>query len=169
METLTLENICHYLPYGLKLWSTLRNTPVDVVGFDKDSLLIQYLDRAKYHSMIGGFNPILRPMNLTKSIVVDGKEIIPIVELAKIAFPELQWFLFAGNCRAKTEDSLVSVDFGYNKEAFAFWCHRVRMITVKNQLALFKKLYEWKMDADGLIGLGLAIDADTLPVNPYNS
>jgi hypothetical protein len=161
METLKLENIASYLPYGLKLWSDIKNAPVDVIGFEKDSLIICYDIFDKYYIAFGALKPILSPMDLTKPIILEDKEVIPIVELAKISIPHFTWSI-----NDKGEATYIDSSFYYLGNDFCvYWQGEAHI--AKNQLALFKWLYANKFDIDGLIEKGLAIDVNTLERNPY--
>lgn len=174
METLTLENICPYLPYGLKIDTSYYDDEYSVVvGFNDYNLITwdgqwasTYGKKIEQEYSIEHVKPILRPMNLTKSIVVDGKEIIPIVELAEICCKTNDWALWNG--KAQRGGYMNSEMFSYQSNNFYRW-DSDGPNHVENQIVLFQKLAEWKIDFMGLIEKGLAIDAYTLDVNPYNS
>lgn len=109
-------------------------------------------------------NPILRKMSqLTEKIIIDGVERIPIVELAKIAFPQLSmdWEFYED---IKKAINTFGVTFGY-EDGF----YTISSMKVPRQLQLFQWLYKHKFDLHGLIGAGLAVDASTLDINPYDN
>lgn len=187
METLTLEHASNYLPHKLKVLHTefemegcyTQVVTLSTAGEECLTFTDHKWGASDYHYEVES-NPeikfILRSMDLTKPIQVDGKEIIPIVELFNIG---------CGN-NADIYGVSIKQFSGYIKISTSIeelrYLPKVNCFIYKslgdegeewnppfNQLALFKKLYEWKMDVYGLIDLGLAIDADTLPVNPYNT
>lgn len=140
------------------------------IGFIKK--VCTYLHHVTYHIGIKGlqthystekFKPILRPMDLTKPIIVDGKEIIPILELANI-YQKQDWELthegFAIN-----ED--LSEEFGIRHGCFSVMDNTYDLLSL-NQLPLFQWLFKHKFDVFNLIPQNLAIDVNTLTTNPYN-
>lgn len=191
MEKLTLENIAPYLPYGLKFQSKsnypIIGTPeaIEIMkDDDTDEIItvdITISDLSKKESernlSLKNLTPIIRPMDLTKSITIDGKEVIPIVELAKIA----GFICIYGRIEANKGQRLVyhngGIAFCFNPTDGAFSYERITSAAnnfdighvVFNQLTLFKWLYANKFDVDGLIEKGLAIDVNTLETNPYNT
>ena len=109
--------------------------------------------------------PILRPLSdLYKTITHNGKEIIPIVELAKIYSPAGNWYFHDLFKEALAND----YRFGYSSVNRCFsskyknYCN-----TVYNQYQLFDYLHELKIDYRGLIDAGLAISVYDLENNPY--
>lgn len=154
-EKLTLEHIAGHLPYGLKYILPDTNKPIiDYVTFSEAwALLPQHGSKRKM---------ILRRLDLTKPILVEGKEVIPIVELAKIAFPgeSHEWKLRNNRGLAINYYHLI---FGYKQGGF----YTLKSMEIPNQKLLFQWLYKNHYDLDGLIDLNLAIDVDTLEVNPY--
>lgn len=97
--------------------------------------------------------PLLRPLsNLTKEIEIDGKKFVPIVELAKLAYPDLAWEF--DRTRAISEWNSERAYFFFNKNSF-FACFFNN--SIPNQLVLFQKLFEWHFDIFGLIDQGLAL------------
>lgn len=160
---LTLENIAPYLPYGLKrrLYGNFpiiegnENIVDDIrtVAFDDPKLIRQLIewDTAK---------PLLFPLSsLTKEITVDGKTFVPIVELAKIAFPKKNW----NNKGFASNGHFEKYHFYISKGVFVMRVNDKVKVPSPNQLTLFKKMYEWKIDVENLIDAGLA-----LPVTENN-
>lgn len=165
-EKLTLEHIAPYLPYGLKVQ---RKTGYNykVKGAIGNSLYYEY--DAGFG--IENCKPILRPMDLTKPI---KNGIIPAIEIAK--------FMDNGHNHTDSNFRLYSgvIIVGTGK------CddvHDVRISLSNNTIysikmdgneAMFetsrrirKWLYDNKFDIDGLIDAELAIDVNTLEINPY--
>lgn len=165
MERLTLQDICPYLPYELKVECNNINN-------DKQykTVVLQFTNSytdITAMSVLGSkwIKLILRSMDLTKPIVVDGKEIIPIVELAEICCKTNDWVLWNG--KAQRGGYMNSEMFSYQGNNFYRW-DSDGPNHVENQIILFQKLAEWKIDFMGLIEKGLAMDADSLNINPYN-
>lgn len=152
---LTLEHIASFVPHGLKV-----NTPAglrQVHGYVNNK--IQLRDG---ECLINYCVPILRKMDLTKSITIDGVEKIPIRVLAEIAFPSYNW-----NNKGFAKNN--TKHFYFSKGSFFMKVGTTTRVGSPNQLALFQWLYAHKFDIFGLIEKDLAIDADTLDVNPYNT
>lgn len=176
MEQLTLEHIAPYLPYGLYGLAedrTRLDKLLGVYGTGGHSLTmccrVNNHNTVDYRIEIEDLKPLLRPMDLTTAIIVDGKEVIPIVELAKISFPNVKWYLANDfSCRGLAEDR---ERFAYRRDLKAFVAAYRGLIEkveiVPNQIALFQWLAKNKFDYMGLIPLGLAIDVNTLNENPY--
>ena len=149
---LQLEQIQGYLAHGL------------MIKYYSDRLtIIGEFDLCDLEYCLNNSKPILRKLDLTKLITVNGVEIIPIVELAKISYPDKIWYFERNNCYSECG---LYFYFDYKN----FYCMGINNpLSVYNQLQLFKWLYANKFDVEGLIDAGLAIDADTLETNPYNS
>jgi hypothetical protein len=190
MKTLELRDICGYLPYDLMALQT--NTEfhpervvwvtgvMDVDGryppeiyhnkeIEGFTLCYRIDEKSSGSGPIKFFKPILRPLSdLYKTIIHNGKEIVPIVELAKIAFPGFEWELNPN----KKEAVCNRYDLYYYKIENCFYSNYTvngHIITsvIKNQYQLFDYMNELKIDYRGLIDAGLAIDANTLGANPY--
>jgi len=108
------------------------------------------------------FKPLVRPMSsLTKPIVVDGKEIIPIVKLLDISVG-LNWSdtdlyeirSVPGEWSVKIKGTDGS--FGYNIDAGFYHISGGSFTLVRNQLALFQQLIAWSFDIFGWLEKGLA-------------
>jgi hypothetical protein len=165
---LELKDVCGYLPHGLKVAIDRGETRAVATCFGElNEDLRAYSERAN-EVFIGendNMKPILRPLSdLYKTITHNGKEIVPIVELAKVSFPKFSWGTspnkfgaFAGAYR---------FDFYENIKCFDCSCNG-RQVVVDCQIQLYDYLNELKIDCRGLIESGLAIDANTLEINPY--
>jgi len=178
---LQTEQIQGYLAHGLRFISELdkpyeefgKNTVHTLNGIEElfgDYCLISKQLKDAYPTHL--CKPILRKLDLTKSIKVNGVESKPIVELAKIAFPNVIHWHIAGDssCRGGDDERY---RFAYRKDLYAFvhvyYGLHISDGHVPNQKQLFKWLYANLFDVDNLIDKGLAIDADTLEINPYNN
>lgn len=173
-EKLTLENIAPYLPYGLKL---------EYEGNISEMNEINILNSIYYGK------PILRLMDLAKPIIVEGKEIIPIVELYNLSqgiayspdyhrvdIMSSSWVCidkkghWLYNFRMFTTEIDVRLGIGYGFES---WTTDLRNDNkkeqnVNNQNLIFQWLFKHKFDVFWLIEKGLSIDVNTLEINPYN-
>jgi hypothetical protein len=158
---LELKDICGFIPNNLA-----------ILVYDNRIVITHYINDKfgkPTYTTIAGENilsdyckPILRPLSdLYKTITHNGKEIIPIVELAKIAYPDTDWYLTEGGAE---------LDIGYEYITFSFVRNSFSKSNggVANQVQLFDYLNELKIDYRGLIDAGLAIDCNTLEVNLYN-
>jgi hypothetical protein len=163
MRTLELREICGYLPHGLriKLPDNRIESCEGIVSTE-----FQY-DKGRSCITIGLGKPILRPLSdLYKPITHDGEEIIPIMELAKMACPYLNW-VFNDKFNLPY-NGLEDCYFEYKHNTFLLRYFVGGLIhNVNNQLHLFDYLYELKIDLRGLIEADLAIDCNTLENNPY--
>lgn len=170
MKNIKIEELAPYLPYELFVYSLVHKRADLIIGMDKSHLgthrvylktneIVYYLDALR------NIKPILRPMNLTTPIKIDGVEVVPIVELAKIAFPDYD------NLDLEEEEGYCSFgifDFAYEKSINAFACSEyTEPCDVPNQLSLFQWLFKNKFDVLNLIGQNLAVDVNTLETNPY--
>jgi len=168
---LELKDIAGYLPYGLKI--KLAN---GFIGEISKIAARDYEFTAIYGNccstdwlswkFIGERHKIiLRPLSdLYKIITHNGKEIVPIVELAKICTKlNNGWKLDSkyNNCARNQRTGLL---FSYNEEGFATLPTQYQIF---NQYQLFDYLHELKIDYRGLVDAGLAIDVNTLDINPY--
>ena len=120
--------------------------------------------------------PILRPLSdLYKTTTHDGKAIIPIVELAKIAFPNKKFELERDKCPIaciRNDDGDIVSQFSYYEYFYfvEFSGYRTKpnmSINIKNQYKLFDYLNELKIDYRGLIDAGVAVSVYDLDNNPY--
>jgi hypothetical protein len=163
MKTLELKDIAGYLPHGLK-YKGFEEMEV-IYEIDPSNPNLVLLNSGKYE--IGQVKPVLRPLSdLYRTITHNGEEIIPIVECAKIGFPSFKWKL------EDTKFAIALIDgsnarFIYSEESNAFFIYYNTIEATNNQYKLFDFLHELKIDYRGLIESGLAIDVNTLEINPY--
>jgi hypothetical protein len=151
-QKLELKDIAGYLPYKLCCINTAYYDKADNIFEVKQVFL---------NKIQGSDVPILRPLSdLYRPITHNGKESVPIVELAKIMNPQIDW------------------DYGTTYACHNFWKftytnYGFRLykgkhdIDVLRQYQLFDYLHELKIDYRGLIYAGLAIDCNSLDNNPY--
>ncbi|MDR1346814.1 MAG: hypothetical protein LBJ63_00050 [Prevotellaceae bacterium] len=169
MRQLELKDISGYLPYDLYVITNRTINPKLVHCAGRGNLYIGTTFRAiniKY------CKAVMRPLSdMYKTIIHNEIEIIPIVELAKIAFPnQLNYCHLKGNyCDIFSSDKKYSYLFRYEEKESYF-----RLVYTgdfndmyTNQHQLFDYLKKLKIDYRGLIESGLAIDANTLETNPY--
>ena len=155
---LKLEMIAGYLPYGLRVkyhYDSGDTAILEAIGLGLMSVCQEYNGK-----------PILRPISdLYRPITHNGKDIVPICELARISKPFISWEWSDGS------------DYVYDNRDYTFHYyeeHRCFIFqkgndanVVPNQYQLFDYLHELKIDYRGLIDAGLSVDVNTLDVNPY--
>jgi hypothetical protein len=161
---LELRDVAGYLSYGISF--SFENGIWKTNNINVNSNLIEVSNWTHHVSLwvdIEKIKPILRPLSdLYRTITHNGKEIIPIVELVKILFPNYEWKQDNEYGFAETVNHgyTFCYDEGYN--VFNFddnYCI--------DQLTCFDYLHELKIDYRGLIDAGLAIDVNTLKNDPY--
>ncbi|MDR1348285.1 MAG: hypothetical protein LBJ63_07690 [Prevotellaceae bacterium] len=171
MRQVELKDIFGYLPYKLKvIYEHSGTATIKVINAEGVIQLCEKGDWRKYHILkeIERCKPILRPRSdLYKTITHNGKEIIPIVELAKMVSPELGFDLYVENSNEIYAQCGSIERIFYNRGIFSKINGYGHVSAIENQHQLFDYLHELKIDYRGLIDSGLAIDANTLEVNPY--
>ena len=161
---LKLKDIAGYLPYELHCLNC--DDMIEIIEFDNAGNLMRGIDLQEEAeddewAKSQQYKPILRPLSdLYKIITHNGKEIIPIVELAILYSTNRNWIFYCGN--AICGDRI----FGFEDGGFFYELDNV-CENVENQYQLFDYLHELKIDYRGLIDAGLAIDCNTLQENPY--
>jgi len=141
--------------YGYKLRSvngfkaaTIKSIRPSMI--DGDQIVFGTSYKAVEVSEIGKTYFILaRPLSdLTKEVTHDGETFVPIVELAKIVFPDyFNWKIKNDVCQCFT-DGIVAPrkhEFYFEKSSFRYWSeeHRGSFREILNQYRLFDKLCEW--------------------------
>ncbi|MDR1897985.1 MAG: hypothetical protein LBR10_14470 [Prevotellaceae bacterium] len=169
MKTLELKEICGYLPYGLyakiEVIDEERIYKISSLSSNEVVVLIPIVKGVTGYSKkdLSDTIPILRPLSdLYKTITHGGKEIIPIVECAKIAYPDAHWHLSKDG---KSAFHATGYDYIYIS-----YCHNSFSKSnggIANQYLLFDYLHELKIDYRGLIDAGLAVSVYDLEENPY--
>jgi len=158
---LELFQIAGYLPHGLYWNVNGRNSWYSLGSV---SCII-------YEEEVLTYKPILRPLSdLYRTITHNGKEIVPIVELAKICIPHREWMFGDGLAVTVEKDFGLMYDARKHAKGFVLIDDVAGAIGfVFNQYQLFDYLHELKIDYRGLIDAGLAVDVNTLDVNPYEN
>ncbi len=154
-------NITHlapYLPYGLKWKFDGEDFTHDIVGLDITNrgvkLVSPYNDYGDCEISSG--KPLLLPMSSLYTEMEDGT--VPIVELAKIAFPKNKFELNRSGCWFGAEKFIYSEatnSFRTLHEDGGCFSQGSEVI---NQLTLFTYLFPHHFDVYNLIPQNLAID-----------
>ena len=150
-----------YLPHGLMFYSGVRYDLFEPLTSDHNPF--------KYSI---GWIPVLRPLSdLYKTINVDGEDIIPIVELAQIAFPHEKWKLGIGIREAiiaSKEKVFYRFTWSIDYNGFTFETDvRDKRMRIENQHLLFDYLHKLKIDYRGLIDIGRAKSIHDFDINAY--
>jgi hypothetical protein len=169
------DNILGYLPYSLKVYI---KTPTEsrIVGIKS----VEYVGNKptfEFDSLTPVFNsssgalilPILRPLtDLIVPMVYRDRSVIPIIELAKIAFPNENWFLWEGIavCTEEGKPSKLKGKFSY-EESEDYFRHTLKEGAVKHLCALYELFHELKIDYKGLIDDEEALSVFDPRLNPY--
>ena len=171
---LELKEICGYLPYELKMFC--EGEEIETIECWKSKKYSEW-DENEEDEIITGTNLyeslkdakiILRPItDLHKTIIHNGKEIVPIVELAKIAVPSIHW-------RFWNNIAISECQYTHSIKAKFDWCDSENYFiytgkegAVKNIDKLFDYLHEFKIDYRGLTDAGLAVSVYDLDSNHY--
>jgi hypothetical protein len=170
---LELKDICGYLPYRVYIRFDKNGLKTEqIVGISKNG---GYTVSIYGECIYSHHNPklILRPLSdLYKTITHNGKEIVPILELAKTACPWNDWYISETNPRLA-----LCTDYAFAMSEYIsdgdgpiihFSNKRGRAENLPRN-RIFDHIHELKIDCRGLINIGLAIDANTLETNPYKS
>ncbi len=147
MTELKLEHLAPYLPYGLMVKNLVVGKTLKMLGVEYPNDLRIRLTDGLYAYDANKMKPILHPLSdLIQKITVNGKTLYP-------------YIIFQ-------EDNGLDYmeDMGLNEE----YIHKGEIWDYKFlPYGLMERLFEWKFDVFGLIKSGLAIDVNTLEVNPY--
>lgn len=158
MEKIELKGIIGYLPYNCGFISTEYIPISNTDGIDKGykSVLsihwLEYIDKIKI---------VLYPISsLYEKRLHKGKEIIPLVEMAYMIRPVLDWSFNESKKAAKTACGWrLTYDEGFYLIEEQ---DDVRNRRICNQYKLYDFLDELHIDYRGLIDRGLAVDINTL-------
>lgn len=182
-ETFILTDVSARLSYDLKLYRTAddriftlfdADTNADVSMLDETNRLIS--------SNLIASQPIYYSLDcLNKKILFRGEELIPIIELAKIATEFDDWFINDGKC-VRTNKYRIFDEFWYCPEdGFRYrintkiicdkFCQRLKFEygNINKQYQLFEWFNEHMIDYRGLIDKEMAKNVDSLIENPYAS
>jgi len=161
-----LKDIAGYLPYGLKGFCCDKNDNSDRqyyrnivhIGLSSVDWYLSHPEKVK---------PILRPLSdLYRTITHNGKEIVPIVELAKIAgYKNAKWIKEKGCEISRNEYFNFDGTEAYteSRELFETYIDYIKY----NLYLLFDYLHELKIDYRGLIDAGLSVSVYDLENKPY--
>jgi hypothetical protein len=143
METLTIEHLAAYLPYGLMGIS--NNDTIFRLGLSYNMRGQGIEDRDIATFINSRIKPILYPLSsLTETIWFEGKEICPIEWLEETYYT----LSIHKECERLLEDD------GYK------WINHMSHLLVIH-------LLRWRVDIFDLIPKGLAVDVNTLETKPY--
>lgn len=154
----------YYLDCGVKMECQKKryNGPFNGIRFSEDKPftligckdtihsndLWLVLDEVQGFYYSDDFKPILYPLDLTKPIWYDGKEIVPMREILKSK--SIKWDI--KNTKEKIEYvTRFKNDIKLDRLPFCY----------------YEQLFKWRIDVFNLIGQGSAIDVNTLETNPY--
>lgn len=158
------EFLAMSLPYELYIQNGKEADKV--VGIVGDSIMTLFRGHLDNVWHIDDAKPILRPLtDLTKPITQkgynNGEPFVPIVELAKIIYPNHEWRLSGGSLPFAIVGNgymTFEYDSGYN----VFLCNNSAYL---DQLKCFLKIISWHFN---LMDEGEEfVDVNTLDINPY--
>jgi hypothetical protein len=176
METLKLEHLSAYLPYGLKVMYYPEDDngkliqedwhlkPKEIYSFNQLEIMKQnillWLNAKSAKFATTSYMPILYPLSsLTETIWYEGKEINP-SEFIK------DWY------NEKYAGSIDDLEYYALENEFALFgaVHETlqseaEIIAMPYQA--YQLLFKMKIDIFGLIEKGLALDVNNLETNPY--
>jgi hypothetical protein len=182
MKKLQLKDIAGYLPHGLKILYPFKgsNRMCDIEQMKKlfgrcgiGFVAAERMENGainELHPFLYEIKPILRPpSDLYKPIIHNGEEIIPIVELAKMAcqFPDFKWKLEKNNGSPMAVSSNYGFFYSEVNHCFVEQSNLAGSKVCDIKYDLFDFLNELKIDYRGLINAGLAISVYDLEINPY--
>jgi hypothetical protein len=164
MKKLEFKDVSGYLPYDLACMN--EDGYIEEIHELNYGELLRYINPTETDITDYVMKPILRPLSdLYKTIKHNGKEIIPIVECAKIIFPFDGWIV--DGWKALSESKMRHFDFCFANKNFYQRINNGDDNYIRDVIPLFDFLHELKIDYRNLIYDGLAIDANTLDANPY--
>lgn len=167
MEKLELKHLCGYLPWGVEFTATYEKK--EFTGILDARRLAYWIENKDKNNLQVKLH--LLPLSAITEQLEDGS--VPIVELAKIAFGQIDVLgitqkdgLYAVKFTDEEDDTTV---FSYNTNVCSFQADYMnmeelerRITIVPRQLQLFEYLYSKHFDIHGLIPAGLAIDKRTV-------
>jgi hypothetical protein len=160
METLTLEHLSVYLPYGLKVtksdWGKCLKVNIDDGILNQVGINYVIKTNAK---------PILYPLSsLTETIWYEGKEINPI-EFIKDWYNEKHVEIDDLEYYCLNDKYVLGSEFGLFGAIHEREQTEAEIISMPYQA--YQLLFKMKIDVFSLIEKGLAVDVNTLETNPY--
>lgn len=138
--------------------------------------VVEWMESISKATTVLDAKPILYPIgDIVKSVLSDGKKIVPVEQLMPFMFKEETSYR-----RYNVFDKIsmlyaVQIDdmvVGYDAKTMSFISTKeidgvTMCISVKNQLQMFLKLIELRIDVFGLIDGGDAVSVHSLKENPY--
>ena len=194
---LELKHIAPYLPYGLKGIHdmpeySILNQVVEVESLNEECITFKGLGFSDYYfndnERENNFKPILRNLSeLTKEIEHNGEKFVPMEEMLRANKHEFKELPLITKCETKIYErdndtfcTICTIEYLNNDKSVSSFSYssQYRRFIDRNetygkpyatpyQYDLFEMLYKWKFDIFGLIPQGLAIDVNTLTINPY--
>lgn len=176
---ITTEEIAGYLPYKVKCLVKDAGGKEQVAELssiylnDKDLIAnCGFYDLVESEHGFESVKPLLRPLSsLTTEQEIEGKMVVPIVELARISDNDIAWKVVDGEVKGMRfknnyRNSGKYGEYGHEMKFQVKNCDfEVRWETgamcANNQLQLFQWLYKHHFDLHGLIDRGLAVDKST--------
>ena len=157
---LELRDIAGYIPYGLFVSDDTEIRPVRISVVNIENII----DSCKC-------KPILRPVSdLYKTIVHNGKEIVPIVECAKIALGNDDWMCSEGGAayveHEGCDEYSTGIRYDEDYDTFIYFDNETDDSSCPHLYRLFDYMNELKIDYRGLIDAGLAVSIYDVE-NPY--
>jgi hypothetical protein len=146
-KSIPLKEIVGFLPYGLKVKTSLRTRELvlgqEFIDINNETITVHEVISNSFHK------PIVRPLSdLTKEITHNGETFVPKDELRKLS-----------GAIKPSEELKNTFSIQMNKGyviGFSALCMHV------DQLMLFEKLYEWHFDIYDWIKDGLAVSINDL-------
>jgi hypothetical protein len=187
MKELKIKDIIGYVPHGLSVAEDDKVINVIDITIDYPGFAYIYEeDVYHYYLYANDGKPVLRPLSdLYETIKHNGKEIVPIFEMAQLIFPVKGTWRFE-NGHATLRDNYDEptmpgwrYEFYFLAGTFFLECFELNIskssdpkelgynTKIMEQYKLFDFMNELKIDYRGLIDAGLAIDCNSLENNPY--
>jgi hypothetical protein len=159
---LEIKHLAPYLPYGLKMTTTMLQNPVELAGLGTDTDIIKkiFIHHHKYTAWypIENFKPILTPLD--NILYIEWLDVfLAGINSLKCPYPAGA----IGPSNIIMHDN--AVEFFINPVdtiTYDFTENQFHSDSRFNQLAAFNELYKLHADLDKLIPPGLAIDENHL-------
>ena len=166
---LELKEIIGYLPYGLMgMYKNVKEPQQVQLGFRCLNGRVEYY-------INDNIKPILRPLSdLYATITHNGQEIVPVMEIAKAVYPEVDWEKCSGEDVIGYNDGIeYQLTIERIDDCIEMYCIGIddegapSYTRPGNTLKVFDYISSIFIDFRGLIDANLAIDCNTLTTNPY--
>jgi hypothetical protein len=161
------KDIAGHLPYKMFCDTKLDSGMYcnEILGTMNNDVFIVYRN-THIVRLFQQIKPILRPISdLYRIITHNGKDIIPILELAKMIY-SCEWELYQLDDFLFAKCGLLVFFYSEYEKSFRLQKDDCDEFII-NQYQLFDYMNELKIDYRGLIEAGLAIDVNTLENNVY--